>query len=219
MITAIFDLDGTIADTICDLGDAVNRGLSEMGCPQHDYETYKKMVGNGARKLCERALPEERKSETDRLHELFRQNYAENYLCKTKLYDGMADTLAALDKAGVVLAVATNKPQDFAVSIIDKLLPDVDFVCVLGGTEDRPPKPDTAIIVDILSRLPDEKNQVFMIGDSNVDIQTGSNAGIETIGCAWGFRGREELEREGADYIAEAPADIVGFVTGKKDQA
>ena len=94
-----------------------------------------------------------------------------------------------------------------------------DFVCVLGGTEDRPPKPDTAIIVDILSRLPDEKNQVFMIGDSNVDIQTGHNAGIETIGCAWGFRGREELEREGADYIAEAPADIVGFVTGKKDQA
>lgn len=218
MITAIFDLDGTIADTIYDLGDAVNRGLKELGCPVFSYEEYKKMVGNGARKLCERALPEDRKSEAGRLHELFRQNYAENYLCKTRLYDGIADTLAALDKAGTVLAVATNKPQDFAVSIIDKLLPEVDFLCVLGGVEDRPPKPDTAILVDILSRLPDEKNRVFMIGDSNVDIQTGRNAGIETIGCAWGFRGREELEKEGADYIAEAPADIVGFVTGKSAQ-
>ena len=124
----------------------------------------------------------------------------------------MADALAQLDKAGAVLAVATNKPQDFAVRIIDKLLPDVEFLCVLGGVDYRPPKPDTEILVDILSRLPDEKNQVFMIGDSNVDIQTGRNAGVETIGCAWGFRGREELEREGADYIAEAPADIVGFI-------
>ena len=122
----------------------------------------------------------------------------------------------------IILTIIANSrglEQAAAVGIVEKLLPDVDFVCVLGGTEDRPPKPDTAIIVDILSRLPDEKNQVFMIGDSNVDIQTGHNAGIETIGCAWGFRGREELEREGADYIAEAPADIVGFVTGKKDQA
>ena len=94
----------------------------------------------------------------------------------------------------------------------EKLLPEINFIRVLGGTENRPKKPDTAIISEILSSLPETAERVFMIGDSNVDIQTGKNAGITTIGCTWGFRGHEELVSAGADYIAESPQDIADFI-------
>lgn len=212
MITAIFDLDGTLADTICDLGDAVNYGLEKLGFPTHDYESYKKMVGNGVKKLCRRALPEDKKEKTEELLGLFREYYNVHYLDKTCLYDGMKETLEKLSDSGVVLAVATNKPEDVAREIVMELLPDTDFVKVLGGVDYRPSKPDSAILIEIFAALPDVENHVYMIGDSNVDVQTAKNAGIESIGCAWGFRGRAELEAEGADFIAEKPADIADII-------
>ena len=215
MITAVFDLDGTLADTIYDLGDAVNYGLEKLGCPVHDYESYKKMVGNGVKKLCERALPEDKKDRAQELHNLFREYYNAHYLDKTRLYDGMKETLVRLRDRGVVLAVATNKPEDAAREIVWELLPDIDFVRVLGGNEHRLTKPDTAILIEILAALPDEENRVYMIGDSNVDVQTAKNAGIQCIGCAWGFRGREELVSAGADFIAEKPSDIADIIFGE----
>lgn len=215
MITAVFDLDGTLADTIYDLGDAVNYGLEKLGCPVHDYESYKKMVGNGVKKLCERALPEDKNDKAEELRGLFREYYNVHYLDKTRLYDGIKETLGRLSDGGVILAVATNKPEDAACEIVSELLPDIDFVRVLGGSEHRPPKPDSAILIEIFAALPDEENRVYMIGDSNVDVQTAKNAGITSIGCAWGFRGREELEAEGADFIAEKPSDIADIILGK----
>lgn len=212
MITAIFDLDGTLADTICDLGDAVNYGLEKLGCPTHDYESYKQMVGNGAKKLCERALPEGKKDRAAELHRLFKEYYSKHYLDKTRLYNGIKETLEKLQSRGVVLAVATNKPEDVAREIVGKFLPNIDFVKVLGGVDYRPTKPDSAILVEIFAALPDVENHVYMIGDSNVDVQTAKNAGIESIGCVWGFRGRAELESEGADFIAEKPADIADII-------
>lgn len=212
MITAIFDLDGTLADTICDLGDAVNYGLEKLGCPTHDYESYKQMVGNGAKKLCERALPDDKKDNAGELHRLFKEYYSKHYLDKTRLYNGIKETLEKLQSRGVVLAVATNKPEDVAREIVGKFLPDIDFVKVLGGVDYRPTKPDSTILVEIFAALPDVENRVYMIGDSNVDVQTAKNAGIESIGCAWGFRGRAELESEGADFIAEKPADIADII-------
>ena len=214
MKTAVFDLDGTIADTICDLGDAVNYGLEQLGCPTHEYESYKKMVGNGAKRLCERALPHDKKDKAAELHKLFKAYYSEHYLDKTRLYDGMKETMEKLQRSGVILAVATNKPEDVAREIVRELLPDIDFVKVLGGVEYRPVKPDSAILIEIVSVLPDEENEVYMIGDSNVDVQTAKNAGIPCIGCAWGFRGRAELEAEGAEYIAEKPLDIADIILG-----
>ena len=212
MITAIFDLDGTLADTICDLGDAVNYGLEKLGCPTHDYESYKQMVGNGAKKLCERALPEGKKDRSAELYGLFREYYSAHYLDKTRLYDGIKETLEKLQSSGVVLAVATNKPEDVAREIVWELLPDIDFVKVLGGVDYRPHKPDSAILIEIFAALPDAENRVYMIGDSNVDVQTAKNTGIMSIGCAWGFRGRAELEAEGADYIAERASDIADII-------
>lgn len=214
MITAIFDLDGTLADTLEDLADATNYGLRQLGYPEHEYEKYKKFVGNGVQKLCFRALPDDKKDDTDRLLEQFSNYYGEHFLDKTRLYDGMYETLKKLSENGVKLAIATNKPENFAVKIADALLSEFDFVKILGGCDYRPKKPDTAIITEILSALPEAENHVFMIGDSNVDIETGKNAGISTIGCVWGFRGRNELEAAGADFIAETAEDIVKFILG-----
>lgn len=211
MITAIFDLDGTLADTICDLADATNFALEKLGYSVHPYESYKKFVGNGVQKLCYRALPDDKKNDTEKLLEIFSEYYGGHFLDKTTLYDGIKNCLDILRENNVTLAVATNKPQNFARQIIKKLLPEYDFIKVLGGCSERPKKPDTAVITEILSELP-EDNHVFMIGDSNVDIQTAKNAGIYSIGCVWGFRGREELVNAGADFIAETPSDIARFI-------
>lgn len=211
MITAIFDLDGTLADTLFDLADATNYGLKKLGYPVHPYESYKKFVGNGVQKLCYRVLPDDKKDDAEKILEFFNEYYGKHFLDKTSLYDGMRETLARLADKDVILAVATNKPQNFARQIVEKLLPEFDFVKVLGGCAERPKKPDTAIINEIISELP-EDNRVFMIGDSNVDIQTAKNAGITSIGCEWGFRGREELVNAGADFIAEKAEDIADFI-------
>ena len=212
MTIAIFDLDGTIADTIADLGASADHGLEVLGFPKHTIPEYKKFVGNGAQKLCERALPEGHKDMALKLHGLFKEYYSAHLLDNTALYEGIKETLQRLSENGVKLAVATNKPEDAAEKIIAALLPDIDFIKVLGGCDRRPKKPDTAIIDEILAAVPDKKDKVWMIGDSNVDVQTGKNAGILVIGCTWGFRGRAELEAEGADYIAEKAEDIADII-------
>lgn len=211
MITAIFDLDGTLADTLYDLADATNFALEKLGYPTHPYEKYNKFVGNGVQKLCYRALPDDKKDDTEKLIEIFSDYYGKHFLDKTSLYDGMKNCLDILSENNVILAVATNKPQNFAQQIVSELLPEYNFIKVLGGCSERPKKPDTAIISEIISGLP-EDNHIFMIGDSNVDIQTAKNAEISSIGCVWGFRGREELENAGADFIAETPSDIAEFI-------
>lgn len=208
---AILDLDGTIADTLSDLADATNYGLIRLGFPTHTYDSYKLFVGNGVQKLCYRALPDNKKEETDKLLELFTEYYNEHFLDKTKLYPGVKDALKKLSDNGVKLAVATNKPHVFAVRIIERLLPEFEFIKILGGCSERPKKPDPKIIYDILSDIPDEST-VYMIGDSNVDILTAKNAGIKSIGCIWGFRSRTELSEAGADLIAETPSDIPDFL-------
>lgn len=211
--TAVFDLDGTLADTLFDLADAVNYGLNKLAYPIHPYESYKMFVGNGVQMLCYRALPEGKKDETDRLLEYFNEYYNEHFLDKTALYPEIRETLERLSEKGVKLAAATNKPQAFAEKIIQALLPEFEFVRILGGCPERPKKPDPQIIHDILSALPRE-NKAFMIGDSDVDMRTAKNAGIASIGCVWGFRSREELSGAGADFIAERASDICGFILG-----
>lgn len=211
MTLAIFDLDGTLADTLYDLADAVNYGLKQLGYPVHPYESYKTFVGNGVQKLCYRALPKDKKDDTERLHAIFTEYYNEHFLDKTVIYEGMLEVLDLLTAKGVTLAVATNKPHDFAVKIVEKLLPQYDFVKVLGGCDKREKKPDPAIIHEITDELP-IGTKTYMIGDSDVDIITAINAGISSIGCLWGFRSYDELNGAGADYIAAKPSDILDFI-------
>lgn len=211
--TVIFDMDGTIADTLEDLADAVNQGLKQLGFREHPVEEYKLMVGNGAQKLCYRALPEDKKELSDTLYGLFKAYYDQHYLDKTSAYKGIDTVIGNLIDDDFTVAVATNKPQDVARKVFASLLPGhVNDVIVLGGCEERAKKPDPAIIYEILGGAPDKECKIFMVGDSNVDIHTAKNAGIISIGCLWGFRDRQELENAGADFIAEAPEDVEDII-------
>ncbi len=211
MSIVIWDLDGTIADTIEDLADACNYGLRTLGYVTHDYEEYKLFVGNGVKLLCERALPDESKDDTEKLLALFTEYYGKHFLDKTKLYPGIGEAMAELSENGVSLAVATNKPHRFAVGIVGKLLPEIRFMKILGGNDKREKKPSPRIIDEIIGNTQD-RSRVFMAGDSSVDIMTAKNAKIRSIGCLWGFRSREELTRAGAGFLAGKPADIPGYV-------
>lgn len=208
MKTAIFDLDGTLANTLYDLADATNYGLAKMGYPIHNYDRYRYFVGNGVQKLCFRALPEDKKDETEKLHGYFDEYYSAHYLDKTVLYSGISELVGRLCENGVRLSIATNKPQVFAVPIAETLFPGIGFAKVLGGCDERAKKPDPAIINEILDAVGRDGNTVYMIGDSDVDINTAKNAEVISIGCTWGFRGREELVEAGADYIAETAEEV-----------
>lgn len=203
---AVFDLDGTLADTLEDLATAVNYGLIKLGYPVHHIDKYNNFVGNGILKLCERALPEGKSESLQELHDIFDSFYKNHCMDKTKEYTGVTELLRQLSKNGVDIAVATNKDQTFATKIVAKLFPYIKFVKVLGGCNERPKKPAPDIIYEI--KRDREYSEIYMIGDSNVDIETAKNAGMKSIGCLWGFRTEQELKDAGADYIVSEPSEI-----------
>ena len=206
----IFDLDGTLVNSIFDLGDSVNYVLEEEGLPCFDYETYKHFVGNGTAKLIERALPEgmRTKENIESFHKRFAEQYQKRCLDKTKPYEGIPKVLESLKEKGIKIAVASNKPDQFAGFIVRSIFGEGYFDMVLGKREGVPTKPDPAIINDILAELGAEAEQTLIVGDSDVDVITAHNAGIKCIGCEWGFRGREELETAGADIIISRPEEL-----------
>lgn len=207
----IFDLDGTLVNSIYDLADSVNFVLKENGYKTHDTDKYYYFVGNGTRKLCERAIPEDRRNdaEIDRIHELFLKRYAKNYLNKTVLYDGIKETVNTLIKNGVKCAVASNKTDSFTKRIIEYFFGKDTFCCVLGKRDGFLTKPDPRIVYEILEKSNTDKQNAIFVGDSNVDIKTARNSGIRSVGCLWGFRTYEELDEAGADYIIDEPACLL----------
>lgn len=210
----IFDLDGTLVNSIYDLADAVNDALAEFGYPLHNVSEYYYFVGNGTVKLCERALPPDKrdKDEIMRLHEKFAANYDKCCLNKTNAYDGIKDCLAELKTRGVKIAVASNKTDEFVNHIVSYIFGTDMFDYVVGKREGVPTKPDPQILDNIITAAGASKADCIMVGDSNVDVITAHNCGIKCIGCVWGFRGEKELTDAGADLIAHTPSDIVDFV-------
>lgn len=211
---AVFDLDGTLVNSICDLADAVNTALSERGYPTHETEKYYLMVGNGAKKLCERALPEDRRTEEEitSLNLRFSEVYKTNCLNKTRPYEGMPELVKRLHDAGVRCAVASNKPDTFSKEIVNALFPEGGFDLIMGKRDGVPTKPQPQIIYNIISELGASKEDAVFIGDSCVDVQTAHNAGLPCIGCVWGFRGLRELEENGCEFIADTPEDIFALI-------
>lgn len=210
----IFDLDGTLVNTLDDLGDSVNKALSSFGFCEHDIEKYRYFVGDGTLKLIERALPKDCANEEtiNSVHTLFSEIYSKNYLVKSCVYNGIKEVLSELKGRGFILAVATNKPDKFAREILDFLFGKDYFYCVYGKKDDVPKKPDPSIIHNILEYCSLKPEDAIMIGDSNVDVMTGKNAGLVTVGCLWGFRDYDELSRAGADYIASDPSDLFDII-------
>lgn len=212
----IFDLDGTILDTLEDLADATNWVCAQHGWPVHPLEAYKSFVGNGAGKLLERVTP----STVDLTDELRRQlmsefsrRYTAHSSDKTHAYEGMPQALARLKAAGVRMAVLTNKPHEAARPVVERYYPGV-FDAVQGAVVGAPLKPDPTVLLALLEKLGAAKDETLFVGDSNVDIRTGKNAGLAACGVLWGFRTRAELEAEGADFIAERPEELAELVLG-----
>ena len=208
---AIFDLDGTLLDTIGDLAEACNYMLSLRGLAPHTREEYHTMVGNGILKLVERALPEELRS-TDYVmaaREDFLAYYVEHIDCYTRPYDGIREVLHTLQEEGWTLAVASNKFDSGTKQLVASIFPEVAFKAIYGNREDFPLKPDAALIELIMKECGAERETTTMIGDSGVDMQTAKNGGVRSIGCSWGFRSRTELEENGADVIVDNPLEIL----------
>ncbi len=210
----IFDLDGTLVNSIDDLADAVNNSLEIMGYPIHDVEKYNYFVGDGVLELCKRALPKDEATEdnTATLHKLFNEYYEKNYMVNTKAYEGIKLLLNTLKDAKIKLAVASNKTHEFTVKIIEDIFGDDLFDIVSGSKDNVAKKPSPEILNTIINKIGVNKEKTFMVGDTNIDILTAKNAEISSIGCLWGFRTREELEKAGADYIATDPMEILEII-------
>ena len=208
----VFDLDGTLLDTLGDLRDSVNFALSKNNLPQRTTEEIKAFVGNGIRLLIERSVPENTKlSLVDKCFEDFKAHYKANSANLTKAYDGINELLSILKNRGVKLAVVSNK-ADFAVKAgVEGYFPDV-FDCAVGEKEGvkRKPAPDTVFAV--IDELNVNKNEVVYIGDSEVDIQTSKNADIPCISVTWGFRDKEVLEKLCPEYIVDSPEEILNLI-------
>lgn len=210
----IFDLDGTLLNTIGDLAVACNSVLALRGLPQHSYETYCGFVGNGVMRLVERALPEPLRTEHTiaSVRADFVNYYTEHIDTYTTPYDGVAELLDELVRRGVILAVASNKYQAGTEKLVRRFFADIPFVEVFGQREGVPLKPDPAVVDEILARTGVTRDAVLYIGDSGIDIETASAAGVRSVGVTWGFRNRAELKQAGATQLADRAADILAFL-------
>lgn len=212
----IFDLDGTLINTIDDLGQACNHALSACGFPTHKIKDYPRLVGNGINKLIERALPEEHRNEATvlRLREYFVPFYDQHNCDLTRPYDGIPELLQTLKAAGHTLAVASNKYQAATEKIVAHFFPNT-FDVVLGEREGIPRKPDPQIVWDIIHRfspLTSNLSPIYYIGDSLVDAATAKAANLPFVACTWGFCTKEQLLTVTPDHMVNHPLEILTFI-------
>ena len=203
--TVIFDLDGTLLDTIEDLAAAGNWVCRKNGWPEHTLEEYKAMVGQGMRNLVTQLMPERRRSPLMITYTLtlYMDSYGAHCLEKTKAYPGIAELLQKMKAAGIKMAVCSNKSDNFSREIM-----------VRGKLEGVPVKPDPASTMAVMRRLNADPETTLFVGDSRTDVETGINAGTDTCAVSWGFRSRESLEEAGPDFIADSVAALEAVIFG-----
>jgi len=210
---AIFDLDGTLADTIDDIAAAVNPCLARRGFPIHEAEAYKLMVGKGFRNLVIQALPESsrRESLVAELHAEAAAGYDDHCLDLTKPYPGVLELLAALEARGIPMAILSNKPQTMTLKVVAGLFTSTRFEYVRGETPAFPRKPDPSSALDLARLLGLSPGEIAYLGDSDVDMSTARAAGMLALGAAWGFRGEAELRAAGAEALLHDPRDLLRY--------
>ncbi len=215
---AIFDLDGTLADTIGDLGGAVNAVLSAHGFPEHSSQTYKVMVGNGFAMLMRQALPPSIASPADGNERLFASllqeaatEYSRRSLATTRPFAGIEELLVALREKKLMLAVLSNKPDAMTKHMVGSLFPDIPFIAVLGDRPQAPRKPDPSTALEIARLAGLSPGEFAFIGDSGVDMKTGVASGMHPLGASWGYRSIAELEEGGAEGILAKPSDFLAY--------
>ena len=213
-----FDMDGTLADTLADIAYAANHALELQGFPTWSVDEYRQKVGYGMRELCRRALPEElRRDEAavDKMMSMFDSYYREHCCVRTELFPGIRELLDKLHDAGIMCAIITNKSEVQTGIVLDELFKPDDFIYVKGLTDQNYKKPDPRLFYDCMKALSVEPKETVYVGDSDVDVIFACNAGVDSVGAAWGIRGRAELEAAGATFTADTADEVYRFITGK----
>ena len=213
---AIFDLDGTLVNSLDDLANSANDTLHAYGFPVHEVEAYRYFVGNGSRKLIERILPEKHATDmafVEQFMSEYKNCYARNLLQKTKPYDGIMEMLEELRRRGIPMAVCTNKHQSAAEMLVKTLFPHGIFQEIIGDQKGLPRKPDPQKVLRIMRNFGVMGEQTAYFGDTDVDMDTARNAKAFAVGVLWGFRAREELVAHGADILLTHPMDLFEKVT------
>ena len=210
---ALFDLDGTLADSLADIAESMNGALAERGYPGRPEANYKYLVGDGAAKLAERLLPDDKKTpgEIELLRGMWAERYAKHCLVKTRPYDGMAETLERLKRSGVRLCVVTNKSEELAKKIIHGLYGEDTFDIISGKHEGSPLKPDPYLAREAMRIFGADGSECVFTGDTAVDMKTAVNAGCAPVGALWGYRTAEELSGAGAKFLIEKPSELLAI--------
>lgn len=212
----IFDLDGTLIDSIGDIHYSVNLAIKEYGFDEVSYDFVKLNTGRGFKILIQDCLPQVKDDELiDSITKTYSDYYGKHYNEKTVAYDGMYDTLLKLQELGIKLAVNSNKKDEYSKELMKKIFPKIEFVEVYGERVGIKNKPDPTTALELIELMKLEKDEVLYVGDSEVDIRTANNANLKSIGCKWGFRGEEILKKEKATYIIDSPKDILKVVKGE----
>ena len=212
----LFDLDGTLLDTIDDLADAMNSVLTDMNLPTYPVAEYNFLVGDGIRVLAERVLPAARQDEETiaRCVDGMRAAYERRWANKSKPYDGVPALLDALTERGLTLVVLSNKPDEFTKKVVARLLSGWHFEEVVGARPEVPIKPDPAGAIEITQILDIPPDQFLYLGDTNTDMKTAVAAGMYPVGALWGFRPAEELTAAGARTLIKHPMELEQIVNG-----
>ncbi len=210
----LFDLDGTLLNTLEDLADAVNRVLAAHAFPQHPVADFRYFVGDGSTKLIERSLPKDHRDEATVQECLaqFKGEYARNWNVKTHAYPGVAEMLDGLVERKVRLAVLSNKMDAFTRQCVDEFLPRWKFEVVLGQREGIATKPDPGGALEVARLMKLLPERFLYLGDTSIDMKTARGAGMHSVGALWGFREREELVSSGAEFLVAKPQELLGLV-------
>lgn len=208
----VFDLDGTLLDSLADIATAANTVLQSHGFPPHPVDAYRHFVGDGVARLMQRAVPAAEQPDSRKMEQYvieFREFYRHNWNVQSRLYDGVADLLNELVNRSLPLAVLSNKPQDATSRCIEFFLPTIPFAAVLGQQSGRPPKPDLTGAREILQRFGAAADTCLFLGDTAVDMETARGAHMIPVGAKWGFRGEQELRDAGAEILLARPAQLL----------
>ncbi|MGD9330978.1 MAG: HAD family hydrolase [Desulfobacterales bacterium] len=214
----VFDLDGTLLDTLADLADAANRTLTRAGWPPHDRDAYRRFIGDGSRALITRAMPAAHRT-PERITQVlaqFKADYGRHWKTATRPYPGIQDLLGELTRRRIPQAVVTNKPQPFAEQCLREFLADTPFQIIRGQRQDGPLKPHPRPALEAATQMKVAAQDCLLLGDSDVDMQTARAAGMLPVGAAWGFRTVDELVHAGAAHIIQHPREVLGWFNGKR---
>jgi phosphoglycolate phosphatase len=211
--TIIFDLDGTLIDSLQNISICANKVLKELHYPTHKMEDFKYFIGDGAKELMRRCLPQDlNNQQIEEALELFKQYYSHNIHSDTKVFDGIYDILEEFTQKGYSLNILSNKPHEFTIQYYEKLFAKYNFDEVYGQKDNTPKKPDPTTALNIAKKLKKAPKEIFFVGDTSTDMQTAKNSAMIAIGVLWGIRDENELRKNGADHIIKQPKELLDII-------